>query len=228
MKVSIIVPVYNSERYINRCVDSLIAQTLSDIEILLVDDGSSDSSSSICDEYANKDNRIKVFHQKNAGAGAARNTGLEQAQGEYIGFVDSDDYVDITMYETLYCTAEKHQADLVMSGMKIIGGKVFSAENRRQLCYCFEKEELFEEKESIQKLILGTVGAPISVYEDFKYGISACKSLYNSKIIEDNNIRFVSEREFVSEDLLFLIDYIKHIKKAVGIPGVYYSYCRNG
>ena len=176
MKVSIIVPVYNSERYINRCVDSLIGQTLSDIEILLVDDGSSDNSSAICDEYAVKDNRIKVFHQKNAGAGAARNTGLEHAQGEYIGFVDSDDYVDINMYETLFCAAEKYNADFVTSGMKIIGGKVFSAENRRQLCYCFEREELFEGKEGIKKLLLGTVGAPIGVYEDSRYGISACKS----------------------------------------------------
>ena len=92
--ISIIVPVYNVEKYLNECIDSIIAQTYSNIEIILVNDGSTDASGKICDEYAEKDGRIKVIHQVNAGLSAARNAGMAVATGEYLYFVDSDDYVD--------------------------------------------------------------------------------------------------------------------------------------
>ena len=92
-KVSIIVPVYNVEKYLDRCMESLLNQTLKDIEIILVDDGSPDNCPQICDEYAKKDSRVKVVHKVNAGLGYARNSGLDVASGEYVAFVDSDDYV---------------------------------------------------------------------------------------------------------------------------------------
>ena len=105
--ISIIVPIYNVERYFRRCMNSLLNQTLQDIEIILVDDESPDNCPEICEEYAAKDSRIKVIHKKNAGLGFARNSGLKLATGEYVAFVDSDDYVDLTMYEKLYLTAKE-------------------------------------------------------------------------------------------------------------------------
>lgn len=118
-KVSIIVPIYNVEKYLDRCIQSLVNQTLNDIEIILVDDGSPDNCPSMCDEYAQKDNRIKVIHKQNAGLGYARNSGLEIAIGEYIAFVDSDDYVDTSMYETLYKKAITISADAVFVDLKL-------------------------------------------------------------------------------------------------------------
>lgn len=99
-KLSVIVPVYKAEKYLHRCVESILTQTFTDFEILLIDDGSPDRSGEICDEYAKKDSRIKVFHKLNGGASDARNVGLDNAQGEYVCFVDSDDVVDPTSCQT--------------------------------------------------------------------------------------------------------------------------------
>ena len=99
--ISVIVPVYNVEKYLKTCLDSIIAQTESDLEILLIDDGSSDDSGKICDEYSIKDQRIRVFHTDNRGVSAARNLGLLESKGDYIGFVDSDDWIEPTMYEEI-------------------------------------------------------------------------------------------------------------------------------
>ena len=100
--ISIIIPVYRVEKYLRACVDSVLAQTYKNLEIILVDDGSPDNCGQICEEYAAKDGRVRVIHQTNQGVAAARNSGLEIATGEYIGFVDSDDYIDSDMYEYLY------------------------------------------------------------------------------------------------------------------------------
>lgn len=113
-QVSVIVPVYKAERYLQRCVDSILSQTLEDLEVILVDDGSPDNSPILCDEYSKKDPRVRVIHQKNAGVAAARNTGLEAAAGEYIAFVDSDDYIDPEMYASMMKIAQKYKCDVVM------------------------------------------------------------------------------------------------------------------
>ena len=114
-KVSIVVPVYKAEKYLVRCVKSLSNQTLKDIEIILVDDGSPDNCGHMCDEFEKTDSRIKVVHKKNGGLSSARNAGLEVATGETVGFVDSDDDVELTMYEELYETLISNQTDFVMS-----------------------------------------------------------------------------------------------------------------
>ena len=112
--ISIIVPVYNAREYLYRCIDSIIAQTLQSWELLLIDDGSTDESGDICDDYAEKDKRIRVVHQQNAGVSAARNTGLAVARGKYIGFVDSDDWIEYGMFDKLYCAAENEMCSIVM------------------------------------------------------------------------------------------------------------------
>ena len=117
--ISIIVPVYNVEKYLNRCIDSLISQTYQNIEIILVDDGSTDSSSEIVDGYLKKDNRIKVFHKDNGGLSDARNKGIEISKGKYLSFVDSDDYVTNTYIETLYNTIIEYEADISICSYKV-------------------------------------------------------------------------------------------------------------
>ena len=111
--VSIIVPIYNSEKYLRPCIESLCNQSHADIEIILVDDGSSDSSGAICDDFANKDPRIKVVHKQNGGVSAARNDGLDMACGKYIMFVDSDDFLHPQAMEICFSFAEKDSSDLV-------------------------------------------------------------------------------------------------------------------
>lgn len=112
-KISVIVPVYNVEKYLSRCVNSILAQSFLDFELILIDDGSTDESGRICDEYAEKDSRIKVFHKKNGGLSSARNEGIEYARGSYISFVDSDDWVSPDYLEYLFLLIKKYDADVV-------------------------------------------------------------------------------------------------------------------
>ncbi len=226
-KVSIIVPVYNVEKYLERCINSLINQSLKDIEIILVDDSSTDSSPQICDILANKDFRIKVIHKENEGAGMARNTALQLATGEYIGFVDSDDYIDIDMFKALYEKAEKYNSDLVMSGVIFVDGNMFSEDGGCILKTYFECDTHFETAEELKGLRMGIVGALPEDADDSKYGMSIWKNLFKHDIIKKNNIIFQSEREMLSEDALFMIDYISCINKATGIKEAFYYYCRN-
>lgn len=226
-KVSIIVAVYNVEKYLERCINSLRNQSLEDIEIILVDDSSSDSSLQICQKAAGEDSRIKVIHKVNEGAGKARNAALEIAAGEYIGFVDSDDYVEQEMFETLCARAEKYASDLVMSGVLFVDGNMFSQKGE---CVCktyFETDTHFQTEVELKKLRMGIVGATPDDADDSKYGMSIWKNLFKSEIIKKNNIVFESEREMLSEDALFMIDYISCIEKATGIPEAFYNYCRN-
>ena len=226
-KVSIIVPVYNVEKYLERCINSLKNQSLTDIEIILVDDGSTDSSLEICNKMAGEDLRIKVIHKVNEGAGKARNTGLESATGEYIGFVDSDDFVEEDMYKTLFEKAEKYGSDLVMSGVLFVNGNMFKEDGECVRKIYFDKDTHFETEESLKKLRMGIVGATPDDIDDSKYGMGTVKNLFKNEIIKKNNIMYKSERELFSEDALFMIDYISCIKKATGIPKAFYNYCRN-
>ncbi len=227
-KVSIIVPVYNAEKYLERCINSLKNQTLENIEIILVDDSSADSSLEICRRAEAEDSRIKVIHKANEGAGIARNAGLEIATGEYIGFADSDDYVELDMFETLCEKAEKYNSDFVMSGVQFLDGNMFSEEGSCLRKTYFDKDTYFETREELNEIRMGIVGALPEDADDSKYGMSICKNLFRNEIIRKNNIVFQSEREILSEDSLFLIDYISCIKRATGINEVFYNYCRNG
>lgn len=146
-KVSVIVPVYNGEKTVKRTLDSLLNQTLQGMEIIVVDDGSTDNTPQILDEYAQKYGHIRVIHQKNAYVGAARNTGRKLAQGQYIAFIDADDTVSDDFYEKLYQTAEKHHADIV-AAEKVL----FVWENKDNLTEPYQEREAFTQNEVIKDL----------------------------------------------------------------------------
>lgn len=220
-KVSIIVPIYNVEKYLDRCISSLINQTLKDIEIILVDDGSPDNCPKMCDEYAKKDYRIKVIHKKNAGLGYARNSGLEIASGEYIAFVDSDDYVDTRMYEKLLLFANKNNCDAVFCGFRIqsLTGKWISSNE-------VIKDTIWTGQE-INTFMLDMIASGAKVKKERLYQMSVWHAIYRRSIITSNNISFPSEREVVSEDIPFQIDFLTNSDKIGYIKDNLYSYCFN-
>lgn len=180
MKISVIVPVYNNEKYIRDCIDSILNQTFTDFELILVDDGSSDNSGVICDEYALNNSRIKVFHQKNRGVCAARNVGIDNAQGEYITFVDSDDYITNNALEVLYNDAVIHNADI-------------SCAEEHNCCYdTMQKDEckIWQGVDAIRNSLL-----------DNAFTYSSCKKLYSREYVGE--IRF-EENKRIHEDSFFV------------------------
>ncbi len=220
--VSIIVPVYNVEKYIHICIDSLINQSLKNIEIILIDDESSDSCGYICDEYKKQDNRIKVIHKKNEGLGMARNSGLKIAQGEYIAFVDSDDFVSCHMYEILYLKCKECNADTCICGYKhyITDKKII-----------YEKlpvnNDRYENDEIIDNILINMIGSEPHYPKDDFIGMSVWKGIYSAELIKKNNLKFVSERKYISEDIIFQIDYFKYSKCTALISQCLYYYRNN-
>lgn len=140
--ISIIVPVYKAEKYLDRCVQSIVAQTYKNIEVLLVEDGSPDISGKICDEWAKKDNRIKVIHKENGGASSARNAGIKAALGEYIGFVDSDDWIEPNMYERMYYLIKQYDADMAICQNKSLKSRTTPARKEPKIEVWNKKEHL--------------------------------------------------------------------------------------
>jgi glycosyltransferase involved in cell wall biosynthesis len=198
--ISIIVPVYNVAPYLSKCVDSLVYQSLHDIEIILVDDGSTDNSNKICDEYALKDDRIKVIHKKNGGLSDARNAGLEICTGTYIGFVDGDDYVSHDMYKVLYHNAIEFQADVVGCQLvNISDKKIFKPEKKDMV--------LYNQSQMIKQLFF--VGGSLSV----------CNKIFKKHIFED--LRFDVNK--YHEDAYIVLKWIEKTKRFVIInDGLYY------
>ena len=142
--ISIIIPVYNVEKYLRQCLDSVLSQTYKSIELILIDDGSTDSSGKICDEYANMYSQIKVVHQNNAGLSAARNAGIKLAKGDYIGFVDSDDKISPLMYEKLLCSITEEGSDMsICDYLMIINGRKTTNKCNKLSNECIEGKELF-------------------------------------------------------------------------------------
>lgn len=133
-KVSIVIPVYNVEKYIERCLKSILNQTLDSIEVIVIDDGSTDNSGKICDEFSTKYKNVKTFHKRNGGVSSARNLGISIAKGEYIGFVDPDDFIHVNMYKELYENAKKVNSDIAICSVnEIMGNKIFTEDNTGEL-----------------------------------------------------------------------------------------------
>lgn len=222
IKISIIIPCYGVEKYLGRCMKTVVNQTLKDIEIILVDDGSPDNVPLMCDELAKKDSRIKVVHKENGGLGFARNSGLDIATGEYVAFVDSDDYVDTSMYETLWNEAFASNADVVFCG--------FKTEQRNGLWK--DSNEVAERTEwngdAVKNFMLDMIACAPYIKKERKFEMSVWHSIYRRSIIEDNRIRFHSEREVVSEDFPFQVDFLLKANTVVYIPQSLYFYCLNG
>lgn len=217
-KVSIIIPVYNVEKYLNKCVQSARNQTQNDIEIILVDDESPDNCPQMCDKYAKTDSRIKVVHKKNGGLGFARNSGLEVATGEYVTFLDSDDFVDLYTYEHLYNLAVKNNLDAVYYKFKR-----FVNENEvKQVDICNEIRKF--ENEDVKELMLDIIASEPSAKVDHKIQCSSCTAMYRMNIIKDNNVRFHSERELISEDMIFNLDFLKFASCVAFYNGAHYHY----
>lgn len=217
-KISIIIPIYNVEKYLDKCVQCARHQTLQDIEIILVDDESPDGCPQMCDEYATQDSRIKVVHKKNGGLGFARNSGLEVATGEYVTFLDSDDFVDLYTYEHLYNIAKKRNLDAVYYKFK----RFVNEDEVKQEPPC--NEITICENDGVKELMLDIISSEPSAKVDHKIHCSSCTSMYRFEIIEKNNVRFHSERELISEDLIFNLDFLKYAKKVAFNNGAHYHY----
>ena len=222
-KVSIIVPCYKVELYLDRCVESLVNQTLREIEIILVDDGSPDRVPQMCETWKAKDHRIRVVHKQNAGLGMACNSGIEVATGEYIAFCDSDDWVELDCYEKLYAAAQKHIADAVFSGIQTVNEK-----GEKHLMNQPDKLEVLTTRERIHAYAMDMIASDPSEPQERKIAMSAKIVLYRKALIDCYQLRFVSERELISEDLVWNIDVLAHANCVVALPETFYNYFNNG
>lgn len=220
-KVSIIIPVYNVEKYLDQCVQSAINQTLQDIEIILVDDESPDGCPQMCDEYAKTDSRIKVVHKKNGGLGFARNSGLEVATGEYVTFLDSDDYIDYNCYELAYQYIKRFGLDCIYFRCDR-----FSDTDKIEATIKYNeiKNARIIEGTEIIDFSYNMIANKPHMTKDRDVDVSSCFALYNLSIIKGNRLEFHSERELVSEDLVFNLDYLKCANKIAICDNKFYHY----
>lgn len=202
--ISIIIPIYNVENYIGKCLESVIKQTYKNIEIILIDDGSNDNSKKICDEYSKKDSRIIVIHKDNEGVSIARNTGLSIAKGEYIGFLDADDYIEYDMYDFLLNSLIKNNADIASCSYN----KVF--EDKVEKGIGFDKNLILNNSEAIKYTINKDVLFP-----------SVWLKLFKKECIK--NIKFESTIK-ISEDYLFCFNAVCNCNKYIHLGQAKYNY----
>lgn len=221
-KVSFIVPVYNVEKYLKRCVDTILNQTYKDIEVILVDDKAKDNSGVLCDEMAKEDARVIVIHkEKNEGLGYARNTGLEAATGAFIVFVDSDDYIDLTLCEKCVNKLNSTGADVCYYGQKKdICGKI------EEYSFTGLKSEYVGES-IVNDFLTNTLAQSVNQTGAPTIGMAAWKMMYRAQVIKNNNLKFVSERDWLNEDLFFRVELVKCIDKITIVPENLYYYCYN-
>lgn len=223
-KVSIIIPIYNISQYLSKCLDSLINQTLKDIQIICVNDGSTDNSLSIIQKYANSDNRILLINKKNGGLSDARNVGLQYAEGEYYMFVDGDDWLDLTTCADTYDLAESYNADVVMFSYC----KEFGSHSHNE--YIFEEDLIVWDKEDILKNIhrrlFGPIGEETSAPHKVDVLVSACMQLYKTKVFKD--LRFYDNRAIGTfEDGLYQIMLYNICNRFVFTKKAFYHYRKN-
>ena len=199
--ISVIIPVYNVEQYLDQCIQSVLGQSYKNLQIILIDDGSPDQSGAICDQYSERDGRITVVHQKNRGLSAARNTGLDIAKGEYIAFLDSDDWIYPQAYEYLYQTAVKYQADIV---------QISAESNVSHPVRTEEQIQIFDEEDLLELAISG------------KWNWTVWSNLYQKEIWQA--LRF--EEGYIYEDTLVLPELAKLVHRCVKSNKTVYYYRR--
>lgn len=207
IKVSAIVPVYNTEKFLEKCIRSIMSQTLKEIEIICINDGSTDNSLEILKKLQKEDKRIIIIDKKNEGASKARNIGIEEARGNFLCFIDGDDWIEKDMLEKMYLEAKKKKLDLVITGVKVIkGDRVIKKDNNDELL----DEKIYTGNEYLELIIKG----------------SSCvvwNKLIKRKIIIENNIKF-NEKIFFNEDYNFICKLSEKIKKVKKLEGLYYCY----
>ena len=204
-KISVIVPVYKAEAYLHRCVDSLLAQTFQNFEILLIDDGSPDRSGEICDEYARKESRVRVFHKVNGGVSSARQYGMDHAQGEYTIHADPDDWVEPTMLEELYQKAKEEDADMVICD--------FYEESKRKTIYLRQQPTSLDSRVVLCNLFQQLHG-------------SCCNKLVKRSCNSENDIRFPNGLNFCEDLYINTCLLAESIKKVAYLPKAFYHYDR--
>ena len=204
-KISVIVPVYNVEKYLARCVDSILAQSYQNLEVILVDDGSQDNSGNICDEYAAKDNRIRVIHKENGGLSSARNAGIDAASGEYITFVDSDDWIELQSYEWMMDAMLRHSVKLVCAGRYDVDGGT----GEKVVGLCPKKEEVISGEEMAGRIFTWD-----------NCDSSACDKLYHRSLFAE----FRYPVGMVCEDLSITYRIVLNAGRVAMLPKAIYNY----
>lgn len=220
--ISVIVPVYNAENYLHRCVDSIRNQTYTNLEIILVDDGSPDACPKICDEIKEQDIRVKVIHKSNAGQGLARNDGLDIATGSYVTFVDSDDWIGPDHVENLYNALVSENADASLGNHIRVTADGNSYPRMLPLV-----EGVYDKDRITDEIILPLIGADAGNPRDILINSSVSMNLYSMKVIKEHNIRFISERYAVAEDFYFNVDFFCHTQRIVYTKEKGYYYFQN-
>lgn len=211
IKVSIIMPVYKVEEYVGKAIESIQAQTLTEWEFIIVDDGTPDKSGEICDAYAEKDNRIKVIHKENGGAPSARNVAIDIAKGEYMYFLDSDDWAEPTMLEDMYNLAKRDQAQLVVAGFYI---DTYYEKDKYLTDNYVVEDAVYSDKESFRK----------NAYKLFDKNLlyTPWNKLYESKYILENNLRFPTT---LWDDFPFNISIVRNVERVTVTSKQYYHFC---
>ena len=212
--VSIIIPVYNSERHLSSCLESAIGQSYENIEIILINDGSTDNSGMMCDEYANKDKRIKVIHKKNSGPSSARNAGIESARGEFIFFLDADDYIEKDAINLLVENYRQTKADVVIGDFRKIKNDFI--EDRKDIL--FLSNQLLAKKDLVNYARLYLKKPNKHLLFAFSWG-----RLFITSIIKDNNILFNNDLN-TFEDVAFNFDYLNHTNKIIFLKDIIYNH----
>lgn len=208
--ISVIIPVYNQSKYLKRCLDSVLNQSFNQLEIILINDGSTDESPQLCDEFAKKDDRITVIHQNNGGVSNARNSGLKIARGEYVHFMDSDDFLDDGFYNDLYNLAQSREADIICS------------EYYQE--YRDKKGEFFLNTNATEQLTMTRNEAIVALLSGKRVSYSTCDKLFKRNIIAD--IKF-NEHISHNEDFLFVYEAVKRISRLFYTSHAYFHYCHN-
>lgn len=211
-KVSVIIPLYNVEDLMDRCIESVRQQTYKNIEIILVNDGSPDSCGVKAEEYAKLDSRIKVIHKENGGLSSARNAGLKKVTGDYILFVDSDDWINLTMIEEMTNQVENNFIDLVVCNYN----KVYDAYTEYQFL-SFKNEVIDVKKIGIKEYLF-------KYLFNYKHGDEVWNKLYKTEIIQQNQLQFEANHEVFSEDKLFNLYYLTFVHKIAAINKGFYQY----
>lgn len=223
--LSVVIPAYNIENYIGKCLDSVLAQTYQDYEIIVVNDGSTDKTGTVCDEYAAKDSRIRVIHKENEGVSVARNVGIELATGEYFLFFDGDDFMEPYTMEELYQVAREQQADTVIYGYhRFENGKV------KETCYPRFDKTLYEQDDIVKEVLPAFIGLSCDRINDwlnhrpdalYVENPALWRTMVSAKVVKENNIRFIPNLK-VGEDTLFIATYLSYANRVYVQQKCYY------